>query len=178
MNRTDHLRLPTAPSRGRPPTAWLPGLALVLISLMPGPGGAQVNGLTIPAGIMAPAAPFRPKDFALAKYNGQYHLLYINHDNTPNVVTETNLGHAVSPDLRHWTPLPPVLAAHSLTNADYDHIWAPSIIKKGSTYIMYFTAFRPYDSRFPRTSRTGRYSRPGSITNVEWCPGRCATRRS
>ena len=139
MNRTDHLRLPPAPARGRPPTAWLPGLALVLISLMPGPGGAQVNGLTIPAGIMAPAAPFRPKDFALAKYNGQYHLLYINHDNTPNVVTETNLGHAVSPDLRHWTPLPPVLAAHSLTNADYDHIWAPSIIKKGSTYIMYFT---------------------------------------
>ena len=87
---------------------------------------------------------YMAKDFAITKLDGQYHLYYIRHVRAPidARLNEVDLGHAVSPDLRHWTQLPPVLAAHSEANADYDHIWAPSIFREQSTYIMYFTGVR------------------------------------
>lgn len=135
------------------------GCVLLLAAILPRLGEAQC-GLTIPAGWMVVDAPWRPKDFAITKYNGMYHLFFIRHNNNLSMwdpQNEADLGHAVSPDLRHWTTLAPVLGAHSLPNADYDHIWAPSIIRKGTTYIMYFTGVL-YDGFHTNGLQTIRYA--------------------
>jgi len=88
---------------------------------------------------MIPPAPYRPKDFAVVKKDGLYHLFYIRRNVTlPIQDTENDLGHAVSPDLFTWTQLPPVVPARP-GQWDNHHIWAPSIVERDGVYYLFYT---------------------------------------
>jgi len=87
---------------------------------------------------MIPPAPYYPKDFAVIKKDGVYHLFYIRHNSTlPESQTENDFGHAVSYDLLHWTQEPAVLPARPL-EWDNLHVWAPTIVEKNGVYTMFY----------------------------------------
>jgi hypothetical protein len=91
------------------------------------------------AASMLPPAPHRPKDFAFFKKDGVYHLFYIRHnDDVPVGATETELGHAVSTDLYHWTQRPPVLPVVP-GSWEARHVWAPHVIEHQGRYWMLYT---------------------------------------
>jgi len=87
---------------------------------------------------MIPPAPYWPKDFAVVKKDGVYHLFYIRRNTTvPETNTETNFGHAVSNDLVHWTQKPAVLPTRP-GEWDNQHVWAPSIVEQNGLYTMFY----------------------------------------
>jgi hypothetical protein len=97
----------------------------------------------------------RPKDFTFIKKDGVYHLFYIRHnDLLPPFATEIDFGHAVSTDLYHWTQLPPVMGVdpHGWDNL---HVWAPSIIRAGGLYWMFYTGVSEVPGQFSDTQRIG-----------------------
>jgi beta-fructofuranosidase len=102
--------------------------------------------LTAAAVLARPAAaswmitppPYRPKDFALIKKDGVYHLFYIRRNtalSTPQ--TENDLGHATSLDLYAWTQQPPVLPVRP-GSWDNEHVWSPTIVEQGGVYTMLY----------------------------------------
>lgn len=96
---------------------------------------------SVPAGAtwMFPPPPNRPKDFALVKRDGLYHVFYIRHDTTlEDDQTEKDFGHAVTPDFYQWQHLAPVLAVRE-DGWDDDHVWAPSIVEQDGVYYLFYT---------------------------------------
>lgn len=88
---------------------------------------------------MTPPPPYRAKDFAIVKHEGEFHLFYIRNDpNLPFDSTEVDFGHAVSRDLYIWQQMPPVLAVRD-SGWDADHVWAPSIVKRDSLFYLFYT---------------------------------------
>lgn len=97
---------------------------------------------------MIPGGSTQPKDFALVHQPelGIYHLFYIRQDqavlgSSGRVDigrTEKSLGHAWSPDLATWHPMPDVLPVRQ-DRWDNHHIWAPSILRAGDTYYLFYT---------------------------------------
>jgi len=98
-----------------------------------------------------PPAVIQPKDFAFVPGGWSetgswtFHLFYIRQNqiirNKPGgaALTEKNLGHAVSNDLNSWTVLD-TAAIHTRTGSwDSQHVWAPTIIRKGVRYYMFYT---------------------------------------
>jgi hypothetical protein len=74
------------------------------------------------------------KDHSLILIDGTFHLYFIT-------TGEKTFGHATSPDLRHWTRQPDVLAAGP-ESWDSHAIWAPAVVRyPRSPYylLMYFT---------------------------------------
>lgn len=127
-----------------------------------------IGGLTSPraahASFMIPPTPIRPKDFAIVKREGLYHLFYIRHNmQLPDSSTEKDFGHAVSSDLYHWSQLPTVIQAEDGTQFDA-HVWAPSIVQQGGLYWMLFTGV----STQPGDNLTQRTFRAYSQDLVEW----------
>jgi hypothetical protein len=104
----------------------------VLAPLSPMRAAAQ-----IPAGLLSAPNGY-PKDFALVKRQGLFHVFYI--ESRPE--GDFNyLGHQTSPDLYHWTLKPNVLVGDRADwNADF--VWAPSIVQRDSTYWMFYTGVR------------------------------------
>lgn len=97
------------------------------------------SAVPAPASWLVPQANMRAKDFTVVKYNGLYHVFYIRHNNLlPFDQTETDLGHATSPDLYNWTHQPTVLPRDS-TSWDRSHIWAPHIVERDSIFYMFYT---------------------------------------
>ena len=90
---------------------------------------------------MIPGGTNRPKDFALIKKDGYYHLFYIRHNvEVPTDSTEKDFGHSISPDMYHWQNLPNVVPCDSTPGAwNHFHVWAPTIVKQDSTYWMIYT---------------------------------------
>jgi len=106
--------------------AWLS------ITLMAGVGEAQ-----IPAGRMSAPNGY-PKDFAVVKREGLFHVFHIE----AGAAGDFNyLGHQTSPDLYHWTVQPNVLIAER-SDWNPDFVWAPSIIEHDGTYWMFYTGVR------------------------------------
>lgn len=110
--------------------------------------GISVLAQTLPppsaAGTMIPPGTNRAKDFAAVKKDGLFHVFYIKHDNAlPNAQTEKAFGHASSRNLYNWTQHPDVLHVSSGGSWENDHVWAPSIVKSGSTYYMFYTGVAP-----------------------------------
>jgi hypothetical protein len=104
---------------------------------------------------MAPGSPVRPKDFALAKRDGYYHVFYIlNRAGSSPATNELALGHAISGDLYHWTQLPEVLHSES-TSWNNSHVWAPSIVYRDSLYWMLFTGTTKLAGEYNDTQRMG-----------------------
>jgi|SRR5262245_7676439 len=98
-----------------------------------------------------PPAMIQPKDFAFVpggwtpEGSWTFHLFYIRQNqvirNKPGgpALTEKNLGHAVSNSLEAWTVLD--TAAISVRPGRWDsfHVWAPTVVRKGVTYYMFYT---------------------------------------
>jgi hypothetical protein len=108
------------------------------------------------AAYMLPGTPVRPKDFALVKDGaGLFHVFYIVNvaGNAPQA-NEVELGHAVSPDLYHWTQHPPILQTADWS-WDNSHVWAPSIVYRDSLWWMFFTGTTRLPSQYEDTQRMG-----------------------
>jgi hypothetical protein len=119
------------------------------------------------------------KDHALIRVDGVYHLFYLR--GNPAV----NIGHATSPDLIHWTTLPPVL---SIDPSAWDNhaMWAPAIVKHDNAYMMYYTGVNTAGSQATGLAVTGEfehwYKLPWSVyhpdpswatwSDTEWSHGR------
>ncbi|MGH7743076.1 MAG: hypothetical protein ACRENS_13760, partial [Candidatus Eiseniibacteriota bacterium] len=87
---------------------------------------------------MVAPVPYRPKDFALIKKDGVYHLFYIRHNTSlSGAYTETDFGHATSTDLYNWTQQPPVLPVRPAA-WDNQHVWAPSIVENHGVYTLFY----------------------------------------
>src|SRR5262249_49044794 len=74
------------------------------------------------------------------------HLFYIRSNQLsksrcPGATTclEKNLGHAVSNDLGSWTVLDTAAISVRAGNFDSQNVWAPTIIRKGVKYFMFYT---------------------------------------
>lgn len=104
--------------------------AVVVVACLP--------ALPARAAQMVATPPYRPKDFALVKKDGVFHLFYIRHDaNFSLAFTEKDLGHATSYDLYNWTQQPPVLPARD-GEWDNQHVWAPSIVLRDGLYTLFY----------------------------------------
>ncbi|HET7226628.1 MAG TPA: hypothetical protein VFK69_13045 [Candidatus Eisenbacteria bacterium] len=104
-------------------------------------------------------AAVRPKDFALLYTPGKFHLFYIRHNSYADVLygnnagldsTERNLGHMIMSDTWdnwHTVSLPRDTSVLQVRNGqagdtikwDNWHVWAPTIIKSGITYYLFYT---------------------------------------
>ena len=107
------------------------------------------------AAAMVPTDGIRPKDFAMVKKDGVYHLFYIRqNDLMPPWATENDLGHAVSTDLYHWTQLPPVLG---LVPGDWDNlfVWAPHVVSWGGLWWMFYAGVTDIPGQYRNTQRIG-----------------------
>ncbi|MBR0158128.1 MAG: family 43 glycosylhydrolase [Clostridia bacterium] len=65
-----------------------------------------------------------------------YNRAFVGHD-WPERFVDT-FGHAVSEDLIHWTPCPPVFSAQEGGFDDYQ-VWSPGFIQRGGKYYMFYT---------------------------------------
>jgi hypothetical protein len=101
------------------------------------------------ASLMLAQPPYRPKDFALIKKDGLFHVFYI-----PTDATEKDFGHAVSADTYYWTQLPAVLTVRD-DNWDNFHVWAPTIFLKDSVYYMVYTGVTQRPDVAATEQRTG-----------------------
>jgi beta-fructofuranosidase len=95
-----------------------------------------------------------PKDFALVKRDGLYHVFYTRHrQGVAFSDNETELGHASSPDFLNWTRLAPVLPVQPGT-WEGAHIWAPTIVHQDGVYYMFYTGVSS-DDEHPLVQRIG-----------------------
>jgi hypothetical protein len=94
------------------------------------------------AAVYVPPPPLHAKEFALIHENGLFHLFYMRlNAGFPDDSSLNSLGHAISGNLVDWTELDTVLAARPGA-WDSDHIWSPSMIKRGGTWYMYYTGVK------------------------------------
>lgn len=107
------------------------------------------------AAYMVPGAPYRPKDFAVVKKDGYYHVFFIlNKAGTTFSSNELDLGHQVSPDLYHWTALPNVMHSEP-TSWNNSHVWAPCIVYRDGLYWMLYTGTTYIAGQYNDTQRMG-----------------------
>ena len=80
-------------------------------------------------------------DFCLVKRDSHYHLFHIRGERWtwPLGYREIDLGHAISTDMRNWTPLEAVVPAGLAGTWDACGIWAPDIIEVDGVYYLYYT---------------------------------------
>jgi len=99
-----------------------------------------------------PPAVIQPKDFAFvpggwsASGSWTFHLFYIRQNQLSKQFVcpggsciEKNLGHAVSNDLHTWTVLDTAAIRVRPGRWDSQHVWAPTIVRKGVKYYMFYT---------------------------------------
>lgn len=132
-------------------TAWSHAIAA------PSRGAVIVGGAGPAAqrGEMKPPWPYRPKEFAFVHDAGVFHVFYMMTDMTkPMKETEKEFGHAISTDLLNWTQLPPVLHVQPGT-WDSSHTWAPTIIKGGDTWYLFYAGVQDLPFQWPFFQRIG-----------------------
>ena len=110
-----------------------------------------------------------PKDFALVSTGDAWHVFYTR-QYSPTIYTDgantRSLGHAKSTaaDLDTWTVVDRNVmhVRDSLRIWDNRHVWAPSIVRKGITYYMFYTGVQldtispnPPPGRFTEMQRIG-----------------------
>ena len=126
--------------------------------------GLSIGVMVLSAATLAPPAqaswmiapaPYRPKDFALIKKDGVYHLFYIRRNtNLSAAQTEIDFGHAISPDLYNWTQQPPVLPVRP-GSWDNAHVWSPSIVLQNGVYTMFYCGVANTPGVFNNFQRIG-----------------------
>lgn len=80
-------------------------------------------------------------DFCITRRQGVYHLFHIRGERWtwPQGYREIDLGHAVSTDLRLWTPQAPVIPAGRPGAWDEAGVWAPDIVERDGLYHLFYT---------------------------------------
>src|SRR5215213_4434828 len=79
-------------------------------------------------------------------YDGTMHLFYLSSPHGPLDYPErvrTTWQHAVSDDLRNWQELEPALAPGPEGSYDAGGIWTGSVVEKGGTFLLFYTAHAP-----------------------------------
>lgn len=123
-------------------------IAALAASGVPAPPAAN-------AAYMIPGGAIRPKDFSLVKKDGYYHLFFIrNNTSLSPDSTETDLGHAISTDLFHWTQLPAVMPVNR-DGWDNAHVWAPHVFLRDGLWWMFYTGVTYLPGQYNRTQRMG-----------------------
>jgi hypothetical protein len=119
--------------------------------------GAGFCGVFADSSYFVPTNGLRilPKDFALVpggdfgpNNNALFHLFYTRQDTLIENrgghgqgagLTEKNIGHAISNDLQHWTIVDTAAITARPGLFDGMHVWAPTIVRSGTTYTMFYT---------------------------------------
>lgn len=81
-------------------------------------------------------------DFCITRHHdGVYHLFHIRGERWtwPLHYREIDLGHAISHDLRQWTPQAPVIPVGPPGAWDQNGVWAPDIIERDGVYYIFYT---------------------------------------
>ena len=80
-------------------------------------------------------------DFCITRHDDLFHLFHIRGERWtwPSGYQEIDLGHAISEDLRHWTPMKPVVPAGPRGEWDEVGVWAPDVIEADGTFHLYYT---------------------------------------
>jgi len=85
--------------------------------------------------IYQPPAPYSMWDTWLFKDGDAYHLFFLQSE--PGVTWNT-IGRAVSKDLLHWRPLPPILSKGPAGAWDHDPTLTGMTVKHGGAYVMFY----------------------------------------
>ena len=116
-----------------------------------------IAGIAAPlqAAFMKPPYPYRAKEFALVFDGERFHVFYIrNSYNLPPDSTEIDYGHAVSYDLSNWTQLDPILPVRP-GSWDNLHVWSPTIVKRDSTWFLFYAGVTHVPGVYERFQRIG-----------------------
>ncbi len=91
---------------------------------------------------LTPLNNYRPKDHAIIRKDGVWHVfaIYTCIDQTPPCDTGLyGLMHLTSTDLKNWTEVGYVIPPGTSGAWDDYDIWAPSIVERDGTYYMFYT---------------------------------------
>ena len=92
----------------------------------------------------------RVADFCVAERDGRYHFFYIERrlqEGTPFYPgNEIYFGHASTPDFLAWEVHDPVMLIRPNSWED-GHVWAPFILKRDDTFIMFYTGVNRHISQ-------------------------------
>lgn len=87
----------------------------------------------------------RAKDFSIVQANGVWHIVVIEapvDSPPPGQPGSPGLEQATSADMEHWTDGGVAIPVGSGGSWDSYDTWAPSIVKSGTTYYLYYTGVR------------------------------------
>jgi hypothetical protein len=114
-----------------------------------------------------------PKDFAFIDAGDAWHIFYTRQYGTPNYTDRTNtrrIGHAVSTDqhLSSWTIVDrSEIQVREGRVWDNLHVWAPSIVRQGITYYMFYTGVQLDTLEQDPQLKTSEIQRIGIATSVD-----------
>ena len=118
-----------------------------------------------------------PKDFAFIDAGDSWHIFYTRQYGTSNYTDRTNtrrIGHAISTDQRlsSWIVIPDSptdTTPHVRPGRVWDnlHVWAPSIVRKGITYYMFYTGVQLDTIQQGNPPTTSEIQRIGIATSVD-----------
>ncbi len=97
---------------------------------------------TAKATTYSPLNNYRPKDHAIFRKDGVWHVysIYVCIDQTPPCdTTPKGLMHLTSTDLKNWTEVGYVVPPGTSGAWDDYDTWAPSVVASGGTYYMFYT---------------------------------------
>ena len=107
-------------------------------------------GRSVIAGSYFPTDGSSPKDFSVLKAGGLWHLIGIHEPGDPPPPAgpgSAGLVHSTSPDLAHWTDVGVAIPVGPTGAWDSYDAWAPSIVKSGDTYYLYYAGVQRQGSQ-------------------------------
>jgi hypothetical protein len=173
-----------APGTTRVPTVRaakraIPGIARVVLFVtlllaawpLPASAGAGSGGrvegardIGLLRGIMRPPAPYWPKEFAFVYDGGLFHLIYMRRNkNLTDPYTNFEFGHAISTDLVNWFQLDTLLDVQPGT-WDEGHVWAPTLIRGGNTWYLFYAGVQDLPFPWSLYQRIGVATSPDLMT--------------
>ena len=93
-------------------------------------------GQFLAAQIYRPPQPYTMWDTWLFHEAGTYHLFFVQ--NEPGKAGSNTIGHAVSRDLIHWQPRPPIETLGAPGEWDHSRTTTGITIKQGGRYVMFY----------------------------------------
>lgn len=90
-------------------------------------------------------------DFDVVEHEGKLHVFYLS------LPSHDTVGHLVSEDGIHWTPLPAAIRTGDSGEFDDDQIWTMGVFRKGDTWFMLYTS----------NQKQGRYQVIGLATSSD-----------
>jgi hypothetical protein len=112
------------------------------------------------AAVFVPEYPYRAKEFDIIREGAMFHLFYIRDQRFVSYDSTTvEFGHATSVNLTTWDEADPVLHVR-VGQWDNAHMWAPSIVKQGGVYYLFYAAVTNVPGQYASTQRIGVATSP------------------